>query len=97
MAKLALFVTFEVEPGRMTTFLPLIQAHAGRSKANEPGCLRFDVLLPKEGGDQVLLYELYADQAAFDLHAQSAHMARYREETKGMTKPPAVRFAWLQE
>jgi quinol monooxygenase YgiN len=97
MAKLALFVSFEVEAGRMSAFLPLIQAHAVRSRANEPGCLRFDVLLPKGGGDRVLLYELYADEAAFDLHAQSAHMARYREETKGMTKPPQVQFAWLQE
>ena len=39
----------------------------------EPGCRRFDVLLPAQGSDRVLLYEIYDDEAAFEAHCASPH------------------------
>ena len=46
--------------------LPLVCANAAASLKGEPECLRFDVLTPLAGGDEVLLYEVYRDRAAFE-------------------------------
>jgi quinol monooxygenase YgiN len=63
MPKFALIASIEVAPGRRDEFLPLLRAHAARCLKDEPGTLQFDVLLPHDDGDKVMLYELYQDQA----------------------------------
>ena len=63
MPKFALIASIEVAPGRRDEFLPLLRAHAARCLKDEPRTLQFDVLLPHDGGDKVMLYELYQDQA----------------------------------
>ena len=84
MSKQAVVVTYRVKPGRIDELMPLLRAHIARTKANEPGCLQFDVLVPTDGSDRVFLYEVYADQAAIDAHMATAHMAQYREDTDPM-------------
>ena len=76
MPKFALIASIEVAPGRRDEFLPLLRAHAARCLKDEPGTLQFDVLLPHDGGDKVMLYELYQDQAAFDAHSNGPSLAR---------------------
>ena len=46
----------------------------------EEGCLQFDILLPPED-DQVLLYEVYADEVAVETHLGTSHMKAYLDET----------------
>lgn len=84
MAKLAIVATFDIAPGRMEDFLPLLIAHRDRCLKDEPGTLRFDVLQPRNGENTVLLYEVYADDAAFQLHWHGPHVARMRADTTGM-------------
>ncbi len=52
----------------MDAFLPLLIAHRDRCLEDEPGTLRFDVLRPRNKENSVLLYEVYADDAAFQVH-----------------------------
>ena len=78
MSKVALVVEFEVKPGCLDDFLTIIREHAAGTLAEEEGCLQFDVLLPSEGGDRVLLYEVYRDGAAFEIHGNSARLAATR-------------------
>jgi autoinducer 2-degrading protein len=84
MAKLAIIATIEIVPGRTKEVLPLLMAHRERSLKGEPGTLEFEVLLPHEEENKVLLYELYKDAAAFEEHRNAASIARFREETSGM-------------
>jgi quinol monooxygenase YgiN len=84
MPKFALIASIEVAPGRRDEFLPLLRAHAARCLKDEPGTLQFDVLLPHDGGDKVMLYELYQDQAAFDAHSNGPSLAQLRKEAAGM-------------
>lgn len=84
MAKFAIVATFEVAEGRIDDFLPLLMAHRDRCLKDEPGTLRFDVLRPRAEGNSVLLYEVYADDAAFQVHWNGPHVARMRAETSGM-------------
>ncbi len=57
----------------MPAFRRLIDANARQSCALEPGCRRFDVLVPKGSADTILLYEIYDNQAAFEAHLRAAH------------------------
>jgi len=85
MAKLGIIATIEVAPGRRAELVPLLMAHRGRCLKDEPGTLQFEVLLPNDDENKVLLYELYRDTAAFDVHWNGASIARFREDASGMT------------
>ena len=92
MAEFGLTVTIRLHPGQGAAFLPLIQANAAASLAEEPGCLRFDVLTPEAGdGTEVFLYEVYADAAAFDTHLATPHYRRLDTATRHMIATKDVR------
>jgi (4S)-4-hydroxy-5-phosphonooxypentane-2,3-dione isomerase len=84
MPKFATVGTIEVAPGRRDQLLPLLVAHKARCLKDEPGTVQFEIMLPKEDDTKVLLYEVYRDDAAFELHRNGASFARWREETAGM-------------
>ncbi len=78
MSKICLVVDFTIKPGAKARFLDIIREHASSTLANEDGCLQFDVCDPVEGEDRVFLYEVYADDAAFETHKASPILARTR-------------------
>jgi len=78
---LSLFVTMTLKQGTRDKFVDIATGHRGRVLEREPGCHRFDILLPEEEENQVCLYEVYEDQAAFDLHVGTDYLAAYREQT----------------
>ncbi len=78
MSKIALVVEFQIKDGGLDDFLKIIREHAAGTLADEEGCLQFNVLLPKEGGNRVLLYEAYRDEAALEIHSSSARLAQTR-------------------
>jgi quinol monooxygenase YgiN len=68
---------FEVRPEGLERFLELAKTDASQSVAKEPGCRQFDVTVDRQE-NRVLLYEVYDDQAAFDAHLQTPHLAAFR-------------------
>ena len=68
MSKVALIVEYTTKEGCLDAFLELLLPHAAASR-EEPGTLRFDVLISREGPNRLVLYELYADHAAYEFHA----------------------------
>jgi (4S)-4-hydroxy-5-phosphonooxypentane-2,3-dione isomerase len=84
MPKFATVGTIEITPGRRDHLLPLLAAHKARCLKDESGTLQFDILLPKDDDTKVLLYEVYRNEAAFDVHRNGPFFARWREETAGM-------------
>ena len=73
----------------------ILRLNAARSVEAEPGCLRFDILVPENPLAQrtVLLYEIYTDRAAFDDHLASDHYMKFDAETRDMvTDKNAVPF-----
>jgi len=77
-------VTIEVAPGRRDQLLSSLEAHKARCLEDEPGTLQFEILLPKDEDAKVLSYEVYRDEAAFEVHRNGPSLARWREETIGM-------------
>jgi (4S)-4-hydroxy-5-phosphonooxypentane-2,3-dione isomerase len=84
MAKFATVGTIEIAPGQRDRLLPLLAAHKARCLKDEPGTVQFEILLPKDDNTKVLLYEVYRDDAAFEVHRTGPSFTRWREETAGM-------------
>jgi quinol monooxygenase YgiN len=84
MSKLAIIGKLEISPGHLDRVLPLLMAHRTRCLADEPGTLQFEVLRPHDDQTKVLLYEVYTDDAAFQVHWNGSSTARLREEAAGM-------------
>lgn len=84
MTKIAIIATMEVTPGKRDEYLVELLAHRRRSLEGEPGTLAFEVLVPQDKPNEIMLYEVYADQAAFDAHRKGASMAEIARNTKGM-------------
>lgn len=77
MMPFAVVVTFEIAPGQMSAFLPLMQDNARASLKNEAGCQQFDVATDPSRPNQVLLYEIYDDADAFAVHLCSKHFMAF--------------------
>lgn len=79
----------EIDPERFAKFVELMLVNA-RGSREEPGCERFDVVVPKDGSARVALFEIYKDEAAFKAHQQSAHYKAFVEARGDMIR--SVRF-----
>jgi quinol monooxygenase YgiN len=78
MSRIMIVVEFEVKPEHRNQFIDLMKGHAQRSRS-EDGCQQFDVLLPQEDQNRVLLVEAWRDQGALDVHSKMPMLARTRE------------------
>jgi (4S)-4-hydroxy-5-phosphonooxypentane-2,3-dione isomerase len=74
----------------MGRFRKLIDENARESCRSEPGCWRFDVLLPQDAEDSILLYEIYQDRAAFDLHLQSPHFHDFNRDSAALVEGKTI-------
>ena len=79
------------QAGPARAFLELARTDASQSVAREPGCYQFDVTLDREQPNRVVLYEVYADEAAFDAHVQTPHLAAFRAGIEGLIVSRQVR------
>ncbi len=90
MTQIALMVEFEIDPDNRDAFLAVVHEHAQKTLAEEPGCVRFDVLEPfavqqldgtvsDPDPSTVYLYEVYLDDAAFATHLESPLLPLLRE------------------
>ncbi len=80
MSKVAIIAELTAKPGKFPEYYERMCRHAAASR-QEPGCLRFDVVAPREGEERLMLYELYADQAALDFHAGTERFKAHRAAT----------------
>jgi quinol monooxygenase YgiN len=83
-AKLAIVATVEVAPEKRSQLLTILLAHRARCLKDEPGTLRFDVMLPHDDESKLCLCEVYRDAAAFDVHRNGTSIALYREESSAL-------------
>jgi (4S)-4-hydroxy-5-phosphonooxypentane-2,3-dione isomerase len=94
---LVILVDFEVAPADMDAFLHHVRENAAASVREEPGCRRFDVLQPEDGGTRIALYEIYDDQAAFEAHLKTVHFAAFDAATRPLVRARSLRRFGLYE
>jgi autoinducer 2-degrading protein len=84
MSAIVLLVQLDLNPGQKDAFVARALENRRNVIGKEPGCLRFDLVLPDEGGDTVYLYEVYADDAALQTHFNTPYMKQYIADTAPM-------------
>ena len=87
----AVVVTFKIKPDQYSAFLPLMHANARASVTVEDGCHQFDVATDPDHPNEVFLYEIYEDRAAFDAHLASSHFKDFDERVADMIAAKDVR------
>lgn len=84
----ALVVSVHVKPEKRDQFLAVIEDDAICSVRDEPGCVRFDVLQDNADPNHFFFYEVYHDEAAFQAHGQTPHLARWRQASEEVLSQP---------
>ncbi len=94
MSIIAVVGELHAKPGQFEQLLALSKQHAVASRA-EPGCLRFDVVVPNEGQDQLRFFELWTDQASLDAHGATERIAAHRNASGPLTIDRNISFGKL--
>jgi quinol monooxygenase YgiN len=71
-----LVVNIRIKPENVERFMPMALENA-REARKEPGCKQFDVLVDPQDKTKVMLYEIYNDEKAFEVHQQTPHFKKY--------------------
>lgn len=73
-----LLLRTQLKAGSFDAFMRAMRVNAAASVRDEPGCLTFDVMRDRSDPDLVWLYEVYVDEAAFEVHMQTPHFLASR-------------------
>lgn len=85
-----IMVDFRLRPGAEAAFRALVDENARSSVRDEPGCRRFDVVVPQEDHSRVLLYEIYDSEAAFDDHCRTTHFVQFDRQSAPLVKKKEI-------
>ena len=66
-------------PGKGDALAALLTEQCGVIRSSEPGCLAYRLHRGSDDPDLFLFYETYTDDAAYQAHRRSPHLAAYRQ------------------
>ena len=72
-------VQVRIKPENVDAFMAKVLENAASAR-KEPGCKQFDVTVDPKDPASVMLYEIYADEKAFEAHQQTAAFKKYVAE-----------------
>ncbi|MFO1395480.1 MAG: putative quinol monooxygenase [Burkholderiales bacterium] len=78
-------------PGKADALAQLLREQAAVVRREEPGCLAYIPHRDVADPETFVFYEVYRDEAAFELHRASPHLAAFRErrEREALAAGPA--------
>ncbi len=74
-----LVVTIRIKPENVDRWMPMALENA-RAARKEPGCRQFEVLVDPKDRTKIMLFEVYNDEKAFEVHQQTPHFKKYLAE-----------------
>jgi quinol monooxygenase YgiN len=87
----AVVVEFRIQADHVQAFHQAIVENARLSVESEVGCHQFDVCCDPAHPALFLLYELYDDESAFEVHLQSSHFLRMNALTAPWVESKTVK------
>ena len=72
-------VSIRIKPENLDAFMPKVLENARAARA-EPGCRQFEVLVDPADRTNVMLFEVYEDEKAFEVHQAGAAFKKYLAE-----------------
>ena len=90
MSTVTVVATLRAAKGKADALAALLTEQAGVVRESEPGCLAYRVHRSTKDPLLFLFYETYANDAAFDVHRNSPHLAAFRKrrEEQGLIDGP---------
>ena len=70
---IGIVATLKVQSGKNAEFEAIFRDLTAKVKANEPGCLTYQLYTPKDEPDTYVVLEQYASQEAISAHGQSEY------------------------
>ena len=74
----------EIDPARLESYEAAVKEEIETSVRVEPGVLAIYAVAEADHPSRLRFFEMYADEAAYKAHIESAHFRRYFETTKAM-------------
>ena len=76
----------EIDPAQLESFKAAVKEEMEMSVRVEPGVLAIYCVAEKDNPSRLRFFEMYADEAAYKSHRETAHFRKYAEATKDMIK-----------
>jgi quinol monooxygenase YgiN len=76
----------EIEPGELSAYRDALKEEIEASIRLEPGVLTLYAVSVKDQPNQVRIFEMYENQAAYESHLRTPHFKKYKTATQGMVK-----------
>jgi len=80
---IANFVKFPIKPGKMQAFIEVSLANS-RGSINGPGCYATSIFADPSGADVAYVFEVFADQRAFENHHAQPYYAQWLAAIKDL-------------
>ncbi|MCP3101106.1 cupin domain-containing protein [Myxococcus sp. K15C18031901] len=83
----------DIDPARLETYLAIVRPEMTESIAKEPGVVALYAVAAKDDPAKLTFLELYANNAAYELHRATPHFQHYLQATSGMIVSRRLREA----
>ena len=74
----------EINPAQLESFKAAVKEEMEASVRVEPGVLAIYAVAEKDNPSRLRFFEMYADEAAYKAHRETAHYKKYAGATKDM-------------
>lgn len=76
----------EIDPAQLESYRAFLREEIETSIRVEPGVLTLYAVAVKGQPAHIRIFEMYADQAAYEAHVQTPHFLKYKTGTQRMVK-----------
>jgi quinol monooxygenase YgiN len=74
----------EIDPAQLESYTAAVKEEIETSVRVEPGVLAIYAVAEKDNPSRLRFFEMYADEAAYKTHRETAHFKKYAETIKMM-------------
>jgi quinol monooxygenase YgiN len=75
-----------IDSAQLDAYKAALKQHAETAVRLEPGVLLLYAVYEKKNPTHVSVFEIYADEEAYQFHIRQPHFLKYKEAVKGMVK-----------
>jgi quinol monooxygenase YgiN len=75
-----------IDSAQLGNYMAALKEHAETAVRVEPGVLTLYAVAEKNDPTRIMVFEIYADAAAYQAHLQTPHFKKYKSTTKDMVK-----------
>jgi quinol monooxygenase YgiN len=85
-AQVVRMAKLEIDSSQLEQYKAMLKEGIETAVRAEPGVLTLYAVYEKEHPTRVTVFEVYADQSAYEAHLQTAHFKKYKTGTQKMVK-----------